>query len=75
MPLEGEIDGIKLFGQKIRQYRKAKGISMQELANIAEIELSQVSRIETGKINTKLSTILILAKALEIRPSELFTDL
>jgi transcriptional regulator with XRE-family HTH domain len=45
---------------------------MQHVANIADIELSQVSRIETGLINPKLSTILILAKALEINPGDLF---
>jgi transcriptional regulator with XRE-family HTH domain len=72
MPLDAQNEGIKLFGQAVRKHRKAKGYTMQHLANIAEIELSQVSRIETGLINPKLSTILILAKALEIQPGELF---
>lgn len=45
---------------------------MEALANLAEIELSQVFRIETGKINPKLITILTIAKALGISPKELF---
>ncbi|EHQ29794.1 helix-turn-helix domain-containing protein [Mucilaginibacter paludis] len=73
MALSWENDGIILFGQNVRAYRKAKKLSMQALAHLAEIELSQISRIETGKINPKLSTILIIAKALDISPNELFT--
>jgi len=72
MALSWENDGIILFGQNVRKFRKDKKLSMQALAHIAEIELSQISRIETGKINPKLSTILIIAKALEIDASELF---
>jgi len=45
---------------------------MEALANLAEIELSQIFRIETGKINPKLTTILTIAKALGINPKELF---
>jgi len=72
MALLNESDALLAFGQKIRSIRKAKDISMQYLANLAEIEVSQVHRIETGKINPKLTTILLLAKALEINPSEFF---
>jgi len=45
---------------------------MEALANLAEIELSQIYRIETGKINPKLTTIMLVAKALEISPKDLF---
>jgi len=45
---------------------------MQHLANLAEIEISQIYRIETGKINPKLTTITALAKALDINTSEFF---
>ncbi|OCX51910.1 hypothetical protein BEL04_18075 [Mucilaginibacter sp. PPCGB 2223] len=65
-------DGIKAFGQSVRKFRQAKKLSMQKLADIAEIEQSQIVRIEGGKINTKLSTILIIAKALGIEPADLF---
>ena len=74
MALLPENDGIKAFGMNVRKIRKAKNLSMQSVANIAEIELSQVSRIETGKINAKLSTLLILARALEVSPKDFFVD-
>ena len=72
MPTSDENDAIKSFGNQIRLIRKEKAISMQMLANIAEIELSQIYRIETGKINPKLTTILKIAAALEVDPKELF---
>ena len=40
--------------------------TIEELANKADIEISQVHRIESGNINTTLSTLSALAKALSI---------
>lgn len=66
-----EVD-IKFFGRNLRKFREGKNLSMQELANIAEIEKSQIARIEIGKTNPRLATILIIAQALEIEPKEFF---
>jgi transcriptional regulator with XRE-family HTH domain len=63
---------LKNFGNNLRRIRKEKDLSMEALANLAEIELSQIFRIETGRINPKLITILTIAKALGISPKELF---
>ncbi|HMU97364.1 MAG TPA: helix-turn-helix transcriptional regulator [Chitinophagales bacterium] len=60
------------FGATLKSIRKSKNLSQQALANNAEIELSQVYRIEKGKINPTLSTISNLAKALEIDIKDLF---
>ena len=72
MPDLTEIDQRIVIGNRVRELRKLKKLSMEELANIAEIELSQVSRIETAKANPKLSTLLILARALNVSPKEFF---
>ena len=45
---------------------------MEKLAQLSGMEYSQVSDIELGKINTTISTIHALAKALEVKPKELF---
>ena len=39
---------------------------MRGLANEAEIEYSQLSKIERGVINTTISTVYALAQALDI---------
>ncbi|MBW4889214.1 helix-turn-helix domain-containing protein [Mucilaginibacter sp. HMF5004] len=63
---------LKIFGENLRNIRTSKKLSTEKLANIAELELVQINRIELGKTNPKLSTIYALARALEISPAELF---
>ena len=48
-----------------------KEMSQEDLAFSAELSISQVSRIERGVINTSLSQIVSIAKALSIKPYEL----
>jgi len=57
---------IKAFGRRVRDFRISMGLSQEQLANEAEIPLSQVGRIERGEINPTLSTINALATALKI---------
>ena len=63
---------IKKFGQKLKEFRKAKGISQEQLAGDTGFELSQIGRIERGEINTSISHVSAIAKALKIKPEELF---
>lgn len=62
---------ILKLGQKIRTTRKDKGISQQELANLCNLELSQINRIELGKINTSVSHLFLIAEKLEVTPQYL----
>ena len=63
---------IKAFGRRLRDLRISNGLSQEQLANEAEIPLSQVGRIERGEINPTLSSIDVLAKALKVEIKELF---
>lgn len=63
---------LKRIGQNLRRIRQEKNMSQQELANTADIELSQVHRIETAKINPTVTTIVLLAEALGVRAGEFF---
>lgn len=65
-------DGIKKFGLKVREIRLSKNFTQESLAWEAGIEPMQVSRIERGIINTNISQILNLAKALRVNASDLF---
>lgn len=59
------------FGNKLNLLRTTKGLTLQELAFEADIELSQVHRVEKGKINPTLTTLNALAKGLGITLAEL----
>ena len=63
---------IKLLGKKIKQLREEQEISQRQLAFEANIPETQVRRIEKGQINTGISTIAAITKALGVHPKELF---
>ncbi|BDY07063.1 helix-turn-helix transcriptional regulator [Ferrimonas sp. YFM] len=48
-------------GLKLRQQRKAAGISQEKLANIAKVDRSYVGRIERGEVNLTLDMLYKLA--------------
>jgi len=63
---------IVALGIKIREVRQSKGLSQQALANLSDLELSQINRIELGIINTSVSHIAAISEALDIEPKMLF---
>lgn len=63
---------IKNVGSKLKEIRQQKSISQEQLANMCDIEISQISRIERGIINTSIGNIFLLAEKLGIEPKELF---
>lgn len=52
--------------------RLQRGLSQEQLAWATNLEFSQINRIESGKINTSISNVFIIAKALSVEPKELF---
>ncbi len=63
---------VKRFGKRLQEVRKAKKVTQEELAYRTGFELSQIGRIERGTINTSISHVSALARALKIKPSDLF---
>jgi len=63
--------GLKLIGEQIRSIRKAQKISQAQLGFECNLAREQINRIEKGKINTSVSNLLAIAKALNIHPKEL----
>lgn len=62
----------KALGQQVRRIRQREGISMRKLALEAEMEYSQLSKIERGVINTTVSSLYALATAMNIPVKEFF---
>ena len=52
------------FGTKLRDKRKALGISQDKLALLAEIDRSYAGRIERGEVNITLEKAYQLAEVL-----------
>jgi transcriptional regulator with XRE-family HTH domain len=62
---------LKKLGANIKRLREIKNLSLRELSYECDIDNSKISKIEKGQINITFTTILQLAKALEVNPSEL----
>jgi transcriptional regulator with XRE-family HTH domain len=63
---------VNKVGLKIREIRKMKGLSIEKLANEAEIESKQLRRIELGQINTSLYQIYNLTHTLDVPMQDVF---
>jgi transcriptional regulator with XRE-family HTH domain len=62
---------IKAFGEHLKNLRESKNLTQEELSYRCGVPLSQVGRFERGVRSPTLSTILILAKGLEVEPKTL----
>jgi transcriptional regulator with XRE-family HTH domain len=60
-------------GKQIQKIRESKGLSQQDLAAKCNFEKSNMSRLETGRVNPTLSTLEKVAKALDVSLIELFS--
>lgn len=72
MSNEEDIQYLKKFGNNLKRVRTLKGLTQQNLADILEVEISQISRIERGLINTSLLNIKNLARGLNVEVADLF---
>lgn len=63
---------IKALGRRIIELRQAKELSQEQLANLADIPINQIGRVERGEINPTISTIYAIAKALKMKVPEVF---
>ena len=57
---------------QIRKIRIAKGLTQTELANRCEFEKASLSRIESGKTNITVLTLLRICMALETSADQFF---
>lgn len=64
----------KQFGARVRQLRKARKLSQEELALESGLDRSYLGKIERGESNVALINIHRIAKALGVRAGELFGD-
>jgi len=62
---------ITIIGQKIRECRLSREMSIEKLANECEVDPSQVGRMELGKVNFSISMLHRIAEALNIDAKKL----
>ncbi|MFV8371889.1 helix-turn-helix domain-containing protein [Flavobacterium sp. LB2P74] len=80
----GSIVGVKLilsnmeikekFGQKVKELREQKGFSIEQLANISNVDRNYISDIEKGKRNVSIEIMDKIILALDTDFIEFFND-
>lgn len=67
-------DLYKLLGNNIRTIREAKLMTQQTLADLCNMEKSNISRIERGQTNITIKNLYQIACSLETTMSELLQN-
>ena len=62
----------KAFGKRVRELRKNKGLSQEAFADAVGLHRTYIGSIERGEQNVSIDNIAKIAKALEVKTSELF---
>lgn len=65
---------IETFGRNVRQARKDKGWTQEQLAFEAGVKRAYLSEVENGQRNVSLDVVEKLAKALGIGPHALMVE-
>lgn len=68
-------DIAKVLGQRIRNYRTAKGLSQEKLAELAGCHPTYIGQIERGEKNATIESIEKISAALNLSLSKLFEKL
>jgi transcriptional regulator with XRE-family HTH domain len=68
-------DPCAAFGRRLKRIRLERGLSQEQLADLAHLDRTYVSSCETGKRNATIRTIARLAAALDVDASALVSDL
>ncbi len=66
------MNNLKLFGKRIKELRKQKKLTQEQLGELVGINYKQIGNIETGTYFTTMQTLEKIAKALDVEINELF---
>jgi transcriptional regulator with XRE-family HTH domain len=66
-----QIDPQEGFGRAIKALRAEQGVSQEDLADRCEMSRAQLSKVERGLADLRLSTVFRLASALDMSGAEL----
>lgn len=63
------------IGRIVRERRQAKGMTIEQLAEKADVSVSLISRLERERVdNIKLANLAAIANALQLQMADFFRD-
>jgi transcriptional regulator with XRE-family HTH domain len=67
-------DIAQAFGAVLQRHRAEKGVSQEELAHLANIDRTFVSRLERGARQPTITTLMHLGQALDVSAADLVRE-
>lgn len=65
-------DILVSVGIRIREIRKSKGLTQDQLAELSQFHYSYIGGVERGERNISLSNLAKIADALQVKPQTFF---
>jgi transcriptional regulator with XRE-family HTH domain len=59
-------DPFKNFGREVRRLRKGRGLTIEQLAERAELSTNYLGAVERGEKNPSLGTVVSIARGLDV---------
>jgi transcriptional regulator with XRE-family HTH domain len=63
---------LRFIGANTRRWRLKRGLTQEGLAEVADLDLRFIQRIERGATNLSVSVLVALSDALDVEPTALF---
>lgn len=63
--------GVARFGTVVRRHRLARGMTIEQLAEGADLSPNYVGMVETGKKEPSLATVFAISRGLGVPPADL----
>jgi len=68
---DAQEDALTKFGARVREFRKARGLTQHQLAESAGIDRKTINRIENTRYSPTLTNVFAIADALNVPANKL----
>ncbi len=65
---------LRRLGERVREHRRNRGLTQEALAEALDLSVAYVSLIERGGRNPPYTTVVAIARALDVPTSNIVTD-
>lgn len=72
---ETRSEAARVLGERVRDFRVELGLSQEDIADLAEMHVTNLGKIERGQSNPSLTTIVRVAGVMGVDPADLVRGL
>jgi len=65
---------LRKLGERVREQRRSRGLTQEALAEALDLSVAYVSLIERGGRNPPYTTVVAIARALDVPASRIVAD-